>query len=502
MEHTQRRFNLVEEAWIPVADHGLVSLRDIFSNPGLRALGGNPIQKISVTKLLLAIAQAAHTPKDMEEWQALGADGIAKKALDYLNHKKDCFWLYGDRPFMQMPGISEAAIQPFAAIIPDQASGNTTVVFQSQLKQEMTDSTKALQVLVNVNCALSGKQTDNSIVLTSGYAGKTNPKGKPSSGKSGSALGFLGYLHSFVIGENLQQTLWLNLLLRDDLADLKFYTQQLGSPPWEKMPQGEDDATARMLKDSYIGRLVPLSRFVLLAKDGLHYSEGIQYPTHKEGASDLSVTLDPVGLKAIWTDPGKRPWRQLTALLAFLDAQNSSPFDCPQLRIGIQRAKSLLPQLGVWSGGLRVSSNAGEQYTSGSDDFVESEVHVETESLGDWFLLFSAEMGALDQMAKIVFASVAGYFKSLKTDGGKHAAAASNLFWQLAEQNSQDLVDACGDPSGVQAEAMRRLFIGYANRAYDAYAPRDSARQLEAWAANRPKLGRFYPPKQKEQETA
>lgn len=39
------RFNLVDEPWIPVAGKGLVSLADVFSNPNLSALGGNPIQK-------------------------------------------------------------------------------------------------------------------------------------------------------------------------------------------------------------------------------------------------------------------------------------------------------------------------------------------------------------------------------------------------------------------------------------------------------------------------
>lgn len=37
-------FNLIEEQWIPVAQIGLVSLRDIFSNPDLPALGGSVLE--------------------------------------------------------------------------------------------------------------------------------------------------------------------------------------------------------------------------------------------------------------------------------------------------------------------------------------------------------------------------------------------------------------------------------------------------------------------------
>ncbi|WP_442903849.1 type I-E CRISPR-associated protein Cse1/CasA, partial [Gilvimarinus sp. 1_MG-2023] len=54
----ENRFNLIDEPWIPVADVGRVSLKDIFKRPDLRALGGNPVQKIALTKLLLAIVQA------------------------------------------------------------------------------------------------------------------------------------------------------------------------------------------------------------------------------------------------------------------------------------------------------------------------------------------------------------------------------------------------------------------------------------------------------------
>ena len=46
------RFNLIDEPWIPVVDKGLVSLKQVFSEPCLRALGGNPVQKIALMKLL------------------------------------------------------------------------------------------------------------------------------------------------------------------------------------------------------------------------------------------------------------------------------------------------------------------------------------------------------------------------------------------------------------------------------------------------------------------
>jgi len=59
----------------------------------------------------------------------------------------------------------------------------------------------------------------------------------------------------------------------------------------------------------------------------------------------------------------------------------------------VLRARKTIPCFGIWSGGLRVSSNAGEQYAGGSDDFVESETLLSSDWLGDpWFLRLKSEM--------------------------------------------------------------------------------------------------------------
>ena len=50
------RYNLIDEAWIPVADRGKASLKEIFASRACRTLGGTPREKIALLKLLLAIA--------------------------------------------------------------------------------------------------------------------------------------------------------------------------------------------------------------------------------------------------------------------------------------------------------------------------------------------------------------------------------------------------------------------------------------------------------------
>lgn len=496
----ENRFNLIDEPWIPVADVGRVSLAQVFENPDFRALGGNPVQKIALMKLLLAIAQAACTPADEDAWRALGAQGLAEKCRAYLQQWHDRFCLYGERPFLQMPTIKAAALQRYGAVLPEVATGNTTVLNQGQVERGLSDADKALLLVSLMGFALGGKKTDNSITLSTGYAGKRNDKGKPSTGKPGPAVAHMGLLHNLLQGENLWQSLWLDLLTAEQVEHSQRYPGGIGVAPWQQMPEGEACPVARALQDNLMGRLVPLCRFCLLAEDGLHYSEGIAHASYKDGRSDPSVAINWSGKdpKALWCNPEKRPWRDLTALLGFIAQQQNAEFDCLQLRAGIDRACDVVERFSLWSGGLRVSSNAGEQYASGSDDFVESSLWLHSTSLGDiWFSHLQSEMTGLDELAKGLYGRVMGYFKAQLVDGADLAAQATHLFWQLCERDFQTLLDHCdADQDDQQThqrarKTLRRRFAGYAQQAYDRYCPKDTARQLDAWASCRPNHAKY-----------
>lgn len=498
-----KRFNLIDVPWIPVVDVGRVSLREVFSNTELKALGGNPVQKIALTKLLLAIAQSACTPQDDEEWKQLGSQGLATVCLDYLDKWHDRFYLYGEKPFLQMPAIQAATVQSFGAVLPEVATGNTTVHTQIQQEKTLDNADKALLVLQLMGFGLGGKKTDNSIVLSPGYTGKSNDKGKASTGKPSSAIGFMGFLHNFWQGQSLQETIWLNLLTQTQVGQLKVFTTGLGVAPWEEMPTGEADAVAKRLSQSLIGRLIPMSRFVLLSDSGLHYSEGIKHPGYKEGVSDPSVSVNYSGKesKAIWVDTEKRPWRMLTALLSFLSAQSKVAFTCHQLEFGLQRAASNAIQLGLWSGGLRVSSNAGEQYVSGTDDFLESLIFLPIESIGEiWFEQLNSEMLELDTLSKTLYVCVLSYFKHQTVEGKNQAAQATNLFWQLCESRFQNLINRCGKGMDEERHQLRKVFAGFVHQAFNQYCSKETARQLDAWAQSRPNLckylGQHQQPKQ------
>ncbi len=494
----ENHFNLIDSPWIPIADEGRVSLKQIFSQTNYRALGGNPVQKIAITKLLLAIAQAACTPEDEGEWAKLGAEGLAQKCSDYLTKHHDDFWLYGEKPFLQMPQISPAVTQNLGAVLPEIATGNTTVLNSIQIESELSDADKAMLIVQLMGFGLGGKKTDNSIVLSAGYRGKSNDKGKASTGKAGTSLGFMGFLHNFLQGETLLQTLWLNLLTQEQINGLA-YDNGLGVAPWEKMPDGEDCETAKQLQNSLMGRLIPLSRFCLLNETGLHYSEGISHLDYKNMMVDPSVAANFSSKipKVLWVDTERRPWRSLTALLSFME-KNGSGSDCIYIRGGLLRARENLATIGVWSGGLRVSSNAGEQYVSGSDDFVESVSFLHSDDLGEnWYARLKNEMEELDHLSKIVYGATFNYFKDQKSEGKNEAAQATHLFWQLCERRFQDLVDACGESD---TNSLRKTFAHFASTAYNAYCSHDTARQLDAWAKNLPNFGKYLKDTKQQEE--
>lgn len=491
----ENRFNLIDEPWIPIADVGRVSLAQLFGHPQYRALGGNPVQKIALMKLLLAIAQAAATPDDESGWHALSESELASRCLAYLQQWHHRFYLYGNAPFLQMPAIAGAEIKSYGTVQAEIATGNTTVLSQGQQDRVLDDADKALLLLVQMGFALSGKKTDNSVVLSPGYRGKQNDKGKPASGKTGPSMGFMGLLHNVVLGETLWQTLRLNVLTQQDIKQSALYPAGLGDAPWQAMPQGEYCDTARRHQQSLMGRLLPLSRFCLLTDKGLHYSEGIAHPDYKAGGLDPTVAINRKGKdpKVLWVNPGKRPWRELTSLLGFLVAERGE-FDCLQLRCAIRRACAQGGMFAIWSGGLRVSSNAGEQYVSGDDDYVESTAWLHAQILGDhWYSNFSTEMTTLDALAKQLYACVLGYYKAQLVDGKSWAEQATALFWQLCERHAQSLFLCCenSDENRIARRALRKTFAANLHAAFDRLCPNQTARQLDAWAQNRPNLSKY-----------
>ena len=517
----ENQFNLIDEPWIPVIDKGRLSLRQIFSEASNRGLGGNPLQKMAMTKLLLAIAQAACTPEDDEVLETIEPSDLARKCLDYLEKWHDRFWLYGEKPFLQMPAIhglierrkrkdidvannesdrrtaEENALPKSIGMgfYPDMPAENNTILSQYQVPKTLSDADKALFIVSLMNFALGGKVGEKKLEpLSTGYVGKKIvAKAAPSLGN------YVGYLHSTLVGETLIDTRLMNLLSYERITENAYWTTGLGIAPWEEMPKGEDCPIARMLKHSYMATLISLSRFVLLQGDGIYYLEGLQYPSHKEGWREPGMAINNFGQtpKVLWIDTNKRPWRELVSLLAFMSAGGGQGYDCQFIRYGLVRFHSRYKQIGVWSGGLGVSNGSfGCQFIKRDNDFIESVVFFDSSILGEpWYNQLKLEMDALDKLSKKVWAGTNGFFKAQNMTDAGLAGQASTLFWELCERRFQNLVDACAPPHDTVR--VRKIFAQSAIKAYDTFCPKESARQIDAWAKNRPNLINYLNPENK-----
>lgn len=509
----ESRFNLIDEPWVPVADYGRVSLRQIFSNPEYRSLGGNPVQKIALLKLLLAIAQAAATPKDEAEWQAMGAQGLADRCLDYLEKWHDQFYLYGDRPFLQIPAVAhlidqrtskklavakttakrKEALESSApkrlgtGFYPDLPSSNNTMLSHTQFGHELSDAEAAVFIVSIMNFAFGGKRVEGDLISLSG-----KQMGNRYSAPAGPSLGgWSGYLHAFIQTGSILNDVWINTLSRNDIKRQVLWGDDVGIPLWEFYPASEDCQEANFYRHTYMATLVSMSRFALLKDKGIFYTDGINYPSVKNGwlESSLIINKSDNEIKAKYVDPEKRPWRELESILSFIAEGNSNKFECLAIRISLDRARANLLNFSVWSGGLKVSSNSGDQSVKQNDDFVESEVWLHSEDIGGfWFGQLKQEMDALDGLAKNLYGRVQGFFKEQMADGSKIAPQATHHFWQLCERDFQQLVDACdqSDEAAKERQMLRQRFASYIQQSYDKFCARETARQLDAWAKYRP----------------
>ena len=492
------KFNLVDENWIPVVDVGLVSLRRVFSDESLFRLGGTPIEKISMLKFLQAIAQAAASPKTENDWRKIGNNlqAFGKECICYLENRYANFDLYGEHPFLQMKQqeLKEAKTYLISTRQPFIASGNNLFVRQSQIPTQISDAKKALILLSLMSCDLGGKRHDKNIKLQPNYEKK--------SAHAGPAIAENGALHSFCLGDSILKTIWFNTFTLEEISKLPQCKEGLGVPPWDQMPKSEDDTIARKLKNSLMGRLVPMSRFCIIDNDSFHLTEGLWHKTGKDFSFDPSQHINLKKASLTWCDPEKRPWRELVALFSYLDSDpNRRSITCQQVWLSSQKLLKIdYENISVWSGGLQVSTNSGEQKASGLNDFIESECVVTPTE--DWYSKFINEMMNLQKATEYLQKRIVLYFKSLETTSDnpmtmkkkstisdKKASAAMKVFWGYCDCFKQRIIEECDTTD--ERKAIRKVLVSTMLNFFNETCPHNTPQQIRAWALSKPDFGKY-----------
>lgn len=474
------KFNLVEDPWIPVlwteGAQSLVGLREAFARASeIADLSAAPHERISLIRLLVCIAQAAlRAPETSYDWPGWG-DDLDVAAHRYLDQWRDRFDLFCDgQRFLQVPIKANGEAVAASKLVPHLASGNNPTLFDHSggTDRPMAPASLALALLTFQNFyPLYG----------AGYKGK------------GTCVDS-NMVHTVLGGESLKDTILLNCLDLKMIAE-HFRNEGIGRPIWELDP-GDESA---VVTESYLARLVPRHRNLRLLDDGTGFhlvKQALSYPTYDAAIEpSATVTVRKRGsqetLALLSARLNRSLWRDLHAVAALRESSADERRGPLVLRSHLDAHGE--GEVSLWLGALVTDLKAKIH------DTVESSFTVPHR-------LFSQpgqhryERGAsyAEDMSKRLYGAVRRYSSALSHESAP-TDAAQRSFWNALDQRSSlllGLLEGIGtdaDPLGARdfgerddtgaldpwSEAVARA----ARSAYEATCPRETPRQLQAYAA-------------------
>jgi len=301
-------FSLITEPWIPLVDsdgcHQEASLLEALLEPNRwRGLdGANPIETLSLFRLLLAICHRAIGPST-DQRAALLREWPRSAIEAYLDQWANHFdLLHRETPFQQVKALSTAKLSPspWTRLAQDRASGNARMIWDHSIDDQ--PGRQPLAVIARLLVAHL-QFTPGSLV-----------KALRTSAVRGPACSLLLMVS---LGESLQETLTLNLISQTKQR------YQLDLPSWERTPLDLKDLQKpqNVVLEGPAHRYTFLSRAILLLpdKDGvstLLYAEGLK--TSEEGTPDAdpmgATIVGKKGEMALLLSEQRSFWRDFQAL--------------------------------------------------------------------------------------------------------------------------------------------------------------------------------------------
>lgn len=474
--------NLITDPWIPVLfENGtaeLIGLEQLYRDAEiLRDLNVNPPQRIALMRLLLCITQAAlDGPKNEEDWKTC-RDRIIPESLAYLSTRKDKFDLYGDQPFLQVKSLKRIDNAVIDKLDFGLAAGNNATLFDHEAVsdgREQRDAWKALMLLTYQCFSPGGKigQTEWAGVLS-----------LPNNGTSEHAPCLENSpIHLIVRGGDILQAIHHNLLTKKQVDKLP--NSKWGAPIWDVFPKKQTDEHAHDTVRSYLGRLVPLSRGILIAEKDSQMTlvNGLAYPKLPEGREPmLSVVVKGTGKQQrvgyVNLSLVRHVWRELGSVLC---VKYASAEGGPLV---LQNLRQLDPQtiLDVWTGGL--VADKGKILDTAEWNFsipisMLGEVALEKYSMGV-ALASSGEWG--------LKSAVKSYSKNLKSESGGYSRKATVQYWSTLDSSYQMLVEIASDQER-NLDDWRALLRKTMHNAFEQSCPHETPRQIKAFVQAKKKL--------------
>jgi len=493
--------NLTIEPWIPViwmdGRPGTLSLRAVFEHGHeIQDLAVRPHERVALMRLLICIGQAAlDGPADSDDWNAC-RPRIAPSALDYLQRWQHAFELFGDgQRFLQVANLKKPANKSngddegnsTSKLDLALATGNNTTLFDNTGGSERAFTPGQLALmLLTFQCFSPGGRVG--VALWGGQ----ETAGKGSSDHAPCLAG--GILHALLRGDNLLDTLHRNLMSKRQAE--QFFGEDLwGRAVWEQMPDRLADAGAvRNASRTYLGRLVPLTRTILLAGDcrSLILANGLEYGSYAEsGWREPTATIVTRTVKGQATrvvlpaSLEKAVWRKLHALTVKAVSQDTNGGPATLQKVSDERA------FDIWVGGL-VAKKAkpvdttesvlhipAAMLTATGQKTYEKGVHVaETAAfrLRRAVTLYHNELG--DKLDR----------PEMKNRRKQIEGNATEQFWTDVEHALPRLLEVAAAPEtlGLKTEWHKTAWgqaVWRASRAaYEHACPRETPRQMRAYA--------------------
>ena len=302
-------------------------------------------------------------------------------------------------------------------------------------------------------------------------------------------------IHTFLLGQSLLETLRLNLLTKESVTDT-YGENGWGDPIWERRIETAADKPAiDNATLTYLGRLVPVSRAIRLNKDGksIILANGIEYPifpAFREATATIINEKKKLGVLPASTS--RSLWRQLAAITV----KRRAVADAASGPLALNHASTTAKTI-VWVGAL-VTDKAK------IEDVVESIYPLPPDMFGSGpgHTAYEDGVAYADERASALIQSVKVYASSLKIISPAYDRTRQH-FWTRVEQRLSALFDLarntnlaadlpnCSWGKAVQAAAFD---------AYERSCPRQTPRQIEAYARGLRKL--TFHPKTNRQPTA
>jgi CRISPR system Cascade subunit CasA len=487
----------------------------------IRDLAVRPHERIGLMRFLICIAQAAlDGPTDHDDWKACRSK-ITPAVRDYLKRWQKAFELFGDgQRFLQVEGLKKPRNKKddeednsVSKLDLALATGNNSTLFDNGggSDREFSAARLALGALT-FQCFSPGGR----IGVAKWH---TNPT--PGKGSSDHAPCIAGsMLHAVIRGNDLLETIHRNLMSKKQVVRF-FGKKAWGKPVWEHMPSKlADKAAIENATQTYLGRLVPLSRSIRLTDDcrSLILANGLEYAPYPEWREPTATIVirqiknQPPSRDVLRASVGKAAWRELHALTVMAADKNSNGGPAALQNVADGEAFDL------WVGGLAANKAKlvdttesvfnipapmlGETSQRVYEEGVKHSERVEyrlRRGISTYRLAMETNEGDLDGINR----RLATLKKPEKDRMDNLSAKAKAQFWTDIEQAVPQLLDVATNPKqlGLNNEWHKtdwgKAVWRAARGAYESACPNDTPRQMRAYALGLNAL-HFTPKQEKE----